>query len=351
MFLAAGLFAASRITVIWQLYVFFGVLIALGVNSLSFTPHMSLIPRWFIRKRGLANGLVLAGIGTGIMVLAPFAQVMIDTMGWRSAFLVLGAVVFFGVVPATAIFHRGSPVEVGQYPDGKSPNPDRTLSQRKLSPDTDGPSLVVVHRWSLRMATRARAFWFMGVASITYGFMMNILVVHLAAHVVDMGYRPVLAASLLGTMGLLASIGGIMGGSLSDRLGREIGYTIGGTAAFIGVLHLLFVRDTSTPWMLWLFVILFGLGQGTMSPISAAKVGDLFPGASLGKIFGILSTCFGVGGALGAYAGGYLYDITGSYSIPFVLVLMSICLGVAGIWLASAPLPKTPRGLAARGPD
>jgi len=123
-FLAIGLAAASRITDIWHLYLFFGVILAIGINTLAFAPHMSRIPKWFIRRRGFANGLVVAGMGLGTMVMAPVIQFLIDTVGWRFAFLCLAGLVLCIVLPITSIFMRRSPKEVGQHIDGADPGPD-----------------------------------------------------------------------------------------------------------------------------------------------------------------------------------------------------------------------------------
>lgn len=193
--------------------------------------------------------------------------------------------------------------------------------------------------WTLRAAFRSKSFWFMALVPFTNGLVINTLVVHQVAHLVGAGYGEVLAASTVRLVGLLGSVGGILWGLISDRLGREIGYTTGGFAAFIGVLHLAFLRDTSSSWILYSFVAFYGLGHGSMAPITAAKTSDLFPGRSLGKILGILSSGFGLGGALGVYAGGYFYDLTGEYLLSFVLVLFAIGIGVVGIWMASKNSP------------
>jgi MFS family permease len=116
LFLFMGLLAASRISIIWHLYLFFGFVMAIGINALSFSPHMSIIPTWFARRRGLATGLVLSGSGLGILTLVPFNELMIDTVGWRSTFLIDSVIMLCILVPMTAIFHRRSPKEVGQYP-------------------------------------------------------------------------------------------------------------------------------------------------------------------------------------------------------------------------------------------
>jgi MFS family permease len=136
-------------------------------------------------------------------------------------------------------------------------------------------------------------------------------------------------------VGLLRSGGAILFGFLSDRAGREIAYTLGNSASFVGILLFLFARDTTSPWLVYGFVILYGLGSGSMAPVYAAATADLFPGNSIGRIFGTLSIGFGIGGALGPYLGGYFYDHRGSYTLPFLLVMLNIGLTVLGIWLAA----------------
>jgi MFS family permease len=334
-FLAIGLAAASRINAIWHLYLVFGVVMAMGINTLSFAPHMSRIPKWFIRRGGLASGLVVAGTGLGTMVMAPVIQFMIDTIGWRSAFLTLAVIAITVVVPMTALFQRQSPEDVGQFPDGIVPDSRgiQTVPLKESLEDTRSPHLS--RQWTLRTALCTRAFWWIALMNFCAGFVLHMLVVHQAAHVVDAGYNATLAALVVGLVGLLRSPGGVFCGFLSDRAGREIAYTLGSSASFVGILLFLFARDTTSPWLIYGFVILYGLGSGSMGPIYAATTADLFPGNSIGRIFGTLSIGYGFGGALGPYVGGYFYDHRGSYTLPFLLVMLSIGLGVLGIWVAA----------------
>lgn len=335
-FLVIGLLTASRITDIWHLYLIFGVVIAIGINTISFAPHVTLIPRWFIRRRGFASGLVLSGIGIGAMVLVPLTEFMIETVGWRSAFLILAGIILGLVIPATALFQRRSPEEVGQHPDGIDPEFSRVVSPQGQGSSKDRRSPNLPERWTFKAAFVTRAFWWMALMVFCHGFLVNMLLVHQAIYVMDAGYSQILAASLLGLVGFFGSVGGILFGFLSDRIGREIGFTLGSSAAFLGVFLLLFVQDTASPWLLYSFVILYGFGQGALGPIYAVLMGDLFPGDSLGRIMATLSIEFGLGGALGAYVGGYFYDRIGSYLLPFLLLLVSIGLGVLGIWMATS---------------
>ena len=333
--LIMGLVAASRITAIWQLYVFFGVAIAIAINTLSYSPHMSLIPRWFIRKRGLATGLVLSGVGMGTMVLVPLTEVMIDTFGWRSAFLLLAGIIFCVVFPMTALFHRRSPEEVGQHPDGMTTGFNGNLSSQPEELTKKISSSNLPEQWSLKAALCAKAFWYLELTAFSNGFLTNMLLVHQAVHIVDIGYSKFLAAFLLGVVGLLGSVGGILCGFLSDRVGREISYTLGSIGVFVGVVFLILLPDSTSPLMLCTFVVLYGLGYGSMGPMVASATGDLFPGGSLGRIMAIQSIGYGLGGALGPYLGGYFHDQMGSYFVPFLLLLASICIGILGMWMAA----------------
>jgi MFS family permease len=334
-FLIMGLMAASQITAIWHLYLFFGVAVAIGINTISYSPHMALIPRWFVRKRGLAAGLVLSGIGMGTLVIVPLVELIIDKMGWRSAFLILAGIILGIVLPMTALFQRRSPEEVGQYPDGIAPGSTRNLSTENEKENERMPTFNGPEQWTFKAALCTRAFWCMFSVVFCNGFLMNMLLVHQAIHTVDVGYSKMVAASMVGMVGLIGSIGGILCGHLSDRAGREISYTLGSAAAFVGVLLFMSIRDTTSLWMLYAFVILYGAGYGSMGPMTASTTGDLFPGNSVGRILAMQSVGFGMGGALGPYLGGYFYDQMGSYFIPFLLLLASIFWGVLGIWMAA----------------
>jgi MFS family permease len=296
---------------------------------------MAIIPKWFVRRKGLAAGLALAGMGVGTMVMAPVIQFFIDTVGWRFAFLILAGIVLGVVVPMTALFQRRSPEDVGQFPDGILPVPSETHLPPVEKPPIGTYSPNLLEQRTLRAALHTGAFWWIALFNFSVGFILNTLVVHTPAHMVDVGYSAGLAAFVIGLVGLLRSGGGVFFGFLSDRSGSEIAYTLGGTTAVVGVLLLLLVRDTASPWMVYTFAILFGLGTGSTGPIGAAVTADLFPGKSLGRILGISNVGYGLGGALGPYLAGYVYDHVGSYTFAFIAVMAVISLGVLAIWMAA----------------
>ena len=271
--------------------------------------------------------------GLGMMGLAPFIQFIIDRIGWRPAFLVLAIIVAALIIPLTAIFQRGGPQEVGQHIDGASTKLSFESETDRSNKNFNRVEFVTPQHWSLKKLIRTRNFWFLGLAPFTTGFVANLMVVHQAAYIIEAGYPPVIAASLVGVTGLIGSIGGVLGGMLSDRFSREVSYTLSCFAAAVGIGFLICVRDTSGDRLLFTFVLLYGLGYGSMLPINAARTGDLFGGDSLGRILGLLSTGYGIGGALGAFIGGYLYDLTGSYTDSLALVVFCLALGTLGMWM------------------
>jgi predicted MFS family arabinose efflux permease len=271
----------------------------------------------------------------GTLVLAPLIEHMIHTVGWRHALLILPGAILCLLVPVTAVFQRRSPASIGQFPDGRDPETAQKHMPELKRHSPNVKSKNYRRHQTLKASLQSKAFWCIALVVFCNGFLINMLVVHSVAHMVDLGYSPYLAATMLGIVGIMGSMGGILCGFLSDRLGREIGLTLGGCAAFTGVLILMLVREAASPWMLYAYATFYGLGQGAMGPMTATATGDLFPEHYLGRLLAIQSIGFGFGGALGAYAGGHFYDQTGSYFTAFLLVLISIGVGVVGIWIAA----------------
>lgn len=332
--IAIGFAACSQIRSIWQLYLFLGGIAAIGISMLAFVPHMALIPNWFVRRRGTATGIVYAGIGAGQLVLAPAMQAMVSSRGWRVTFLVLAAVIALVVVPLTAVFQRRRPEDMGLHPDGLPPSEASAIAAPVPRLRVPQPMDKTVE-WTVFLAIRTPRFWLLMVTGIGLGMNLNTLMVHQMAFLTDVGYSKLLGASLLGVVGGLRSLGGVSIGSLSDRVGRAMAYSIGSIAALIGIALLMSIEDTSQPWRLYLFVIMYGLGYGALGPVYAAATADLFPGKQLGTIFGVLEAGYGMGGAIGAYMAGYLFDQLGHYTLSFSIVLGAIALSCASLWLAA----------------
>ncbi|MBW1801956.1 MAG: MFS transporter, partial [Deltaproteobacteria bacterium] len=153
-----GLAASSLISEIWHLYLYFGIITAMGTNMQSYAPHMSLIPRWFIRRRGLASGLVLSGMGPGTMLLALLIGYIIGSSGWRYAYMVLSAIIFCVVVPMNAIFQRNGPEDVGQNIEGTDPAWNGEYSPSDKNHHGHNKQPLSHEIWTFKTAARTKAF-------------------------------------------------------------------------------------------------------------------------------------------------------------------------------------------------
>jgi MFS family permease len=333
-FLAAGLIACSNISSIWQLYLFFGVITAIGINMTGFATNMTIVPRWFFKKKGLASGMALSGIGAGSFIVAIGVGYIIKIAGWRNAFLITAGAVCIILIPAAAIFLRRSPDEIGLLPDNvkSSAKENNPSGSNKIKNQIFNSTKK---EWTLSMAMKTAPFWWIVLTGACHGFMVNMMIVHEAIYIVDSGFSPLLAASILGITNGLSSVGNTCSGGLSDHIGRKVTLTLGACIAFSGMLFLFFLKTHPSTLLLYTFTILYGIGQGSYTAIYASSMSDLFAGPSLGKIMGVLSVGYGLGGAFSSYTGGYLFDITGSYVIPFICLMIAICLGSFGIWMAS----------------
>lgn len=310
--LGIGLFLSGRSDSLWDLYLAYGIVAALGQAGLGFVIQNALISHWFVRRRATAIGIATMGQGLGAILLIPLAQYLISRMGWRSAFTVLAVLMLAIVVPANAFLQRHGPEEVGQQADGHdTEKTDCGATQKRKDLQTP--------EWTLRAAISSFPFWSITVGHLALGCGLFMIFTHVAAHMVSLGYDKLLAAFVLGLIGSMRIGATALWGFVSDHLGRDKGYGISIVITLLGISGLVGIHLGSPMWLLYAAVILYGIGHSAGNPTYGALIADIFGGAHIGTIFGFLEVSFGLGSALGAWLGGYLYDLTGSYRLPFSL--------------------------------
>jgi len=338
--LASGLALTSRMMSLVQFYLFYGVWTGFGITILGLSMQAAVIARWFdqLGRRGLAIGLAFSGTGIGILILAPVVERTIRSSDWRSAYLLLAGLVLALGLPAVLLLLRDRPADLGLLPDGlerRSPilsdvNLDRVGAQAAAL------SRVEARPWTLRRALGAMNFWLLMASGTLSLFTLRMVTVHQVSHFVDNGIPRPLAATILGGTGLVTAISFIFFGSLSDRIGRSRSFYIGALAQGVALILLLTVGPETSRGMLTLYALLWGIGEGSRSGLLTAIAGDLFAGPSLGAILGALGGFFGIGAAAGSWFGGYMYDLSASYIVPFSLALLAT--GAAVFFIAVVQL-------------
>lgn len=317
-----GLVASSFANSLLGLYISYGIITALGQGALSFVGHNALISFWFVRRRATAIGIASMGQGVGALVMVPVTQLLIDAIGWRWTYVVTGGILLLILVPANALFQRRAPQDVGQFPDGEeqpaAPMPGRHSARHSGARD-----------WTLGQAVRSFPFWSITVGHLALGTALFMINTHAIAHFVAVGYEKLAASFYFGLMGFIRIGATILWGSVSDRLGRSKTYGVAIFVTALGVGCMIAMTFGAPLWLVYLTIVLYGIGHSAGNPTYGAVIGDIFSGRKIGLIFGFLEISFGFGSAFGSWIGGYLFDTTGSYAWSFTVCL--VCFIISGL--------------------
>jgi MFS family permease len=323
--LAAGLALTGRAQALWHYYLAFGVLVAAGIACIMM-PAAAVISHWFIGSRGAAMGIISAGSSLSAFLFYPLNAWLIASFGWRHALEVYGLIIVLGVGPLGALLYRRHPADVGAIPYGMQlpaeapqghPQPTPTRS-REL---TLGGALRTYQLWALF------AMWCLGV--IGY----QIMTTHQVAHALGQGFDARTIAWAFGLSGLFTAAGNLIGGVLSDRWSREWVFSLG---SGIGVLGIWCFSALTGPHDLVLLLIYTaaGLGFGMRISLLTAIPADLFAGRHFGAILGFTNGGGGLGGFIGPFLAGYLFDSTGDYQVAFAVSALAIIGSAVAVWVA-----------------
>jgi MFS family permease len=318
LFLAAGYLLMSQLTSLWQLYLFYSVILGIGMGG-SFAPLLTLTARWFVKRRGLMTGLVVSGTGVGALVGPPLAGILISRYGWRASYAALGVVVLVVMIVGAQLL-KSAPGHLrrgGGEKDGDEAS--RSMHQEGVA---------------LHDAIRSGRFWKVFAMVFCLGFCIFAIMVHIASHVTDLGFTQATAANIMATIGAVCIAGRVLFGKALDRIGSRRGFVIG--FAILG-LALFLVASAGTLSILYLFAILFGFAFGACVTCESPLVSDLFGLRSHGLLLGIAACGFTFGGGVGPFVTGYIFDVAGKYQAAFMLCAIVSCTGLLLAWLLKQP--------------
>jgi MFS transporter, OFA family, oxalate/formate antiporter len=318
-----GLLGSAVISALWQNILLYGIVMTIGANCLGLVVFVPLLSRQFVRRRGMAISIVQSANGFGRAASAPLVQLSISSIGWRETYLAQAAFIAAAVPLLAVLFRRA-----GRYPIASEPVPS--------SPDTP-PSSVPAPSWTLAEAVRTPHFWLLFAVYLFTGLGSFLVSLHQLAFAVDMGFGKLYAAGVLGIGSFLAIAGTIVTGTLSDYIGREWSAILAYGISILGVVCALLITSPDQHWLLWLHACFFGLTWGARGPAITAKTADLFPGGRLGTILGVITIGSGIGSAAGSWAAGWIFDLSGSYRVAFLLSIAAYICGCIAFWALRRP--------------
>jgi MFS family permease len=328
--LSLGLGLSSTLDSLSQFYLYYGVVMGAGITSIGIITYSAILAHWFDKKRGLASGIAVSGMGLGTFLLVPLSQSLISLWGWRMAFIFTGALVFIILLPVNALFLRHKPQQLGQYPDGLTPLPSPQQTDAGMLFNAGAPA-----DWVLKKVLRSERFWSLFMFAFLSVIGVYIILVHNVKFLVDQGIDKMTAAFIFAMVGMISSVFRIFWGWFSDRIGREMTFTLGIICGCLGVGSLLLFEIYKLKLFTYSFFILFGMGWGVTAPMFIAVAADLFRGKIFGLIYGLVEAGIGFAGALGAWVAGFIFDKTQSYQLAFVLAIAALASSCFFVWRAA----------------
>jgi MFS family permease len=319
-FLGLGFFLMATINFPWQLYLFYGLIGAVGLGGIDVIP-LSTVSRWFKRKRGMMTGIIKVGTGVGMFAMPFFITWLINHHGWRTSLMVLAVIIIFSILFLAQFLVR-DPVQKGQFIDNQAGD---AANNHETEEGLD-----------FKQAIATRQFWTICLIYFIILFCAYTILMHIVQHAIDLDIPQALAAGILSTIGGVSIFGRFLMGGAGDTIGEK-------SALLICLVCLLsslcWLQGVQTLWMFYLFAAVYGFAHGGFFSLVSPLVARFFGTKSHGLLFGIVIFSSTLGGAIGPLLAGYIFDHTASYKIVF-LILAVLCTIALGLTASLKPITK-----------
>jgi len=313
--LGTGFILMSQVNSLWQVYLIWGLLVGLGIGCAA-TPIISTMPRWFSKRRGITLAITVAGFNFGAVIGPLLIQWLISSYSWQRAFLITGFLPLVVIIPL-AQFMKRDPEKMGLKPYGE----DEPAKESR-------PVNLAATGLSFAQALKTVRFWVFGSLQFAFGFCVQIVIVHIAAHATDIGVPAIIAASILSISAGSWIVGNLATGFLSDRIGGRLALSACFIFLIMGLIWLIFTTNTTG---FLLFALVFGITSGGIIPLLILVPAELFGLRNLGAISGTFLLLGTTGGSISAPLAGYIFDVSGEYRVAFIV---SVIIGVIAIILS-----------------
>ena len=316
---AAGLALMGQVQSPWQVFLVYGVIYALGNSGTSIAPVVVMVSQWFIERRGVATSMAVSGNAIGQLVIVAALASALAAIGWRTSYTVLAVANIAILLPLTLLVVRpGPPPETQVAPSAPGGNPaPQPLTLRQAL--TSGPFLLLVAIYAI------------------CGIQDFFIATHIVAFAQDQGVDDVLAGNLLALMGVMGLVGVFAAGVMADAYGAAKPTALCFLMR-IGIFILILPMQ-NTPFIL-IFGLLYGFTFLITAPLTVVFLGNIYGPNRLGTLTGTVSMIHQIAGGVGALAGGWIFDLRGSYDAAFVLMLALSIIATALTLMVREPLRR-----------
>jgi MFS family permease len=295
--------------------------IGLAMSVTLYEPAFVIVARWFHRLRSRALTMLTFVAGFASVIYIPLAGWLVVSYDWRTALWIMAGLMAIGTIPIHAFVLRKSPEDIGERPDGDR-EPTQEATATSPAPASTEPALT------LSDALKQREFWWTAAAFVLANFTTLAIFVHLVPFLIQEGFSAAFAASMAGIAGIMALPGRLLFTPLGEYIKRQ--YVAAIIFGFIALgLAILLLLDSRTGVII--FVVLFGMAFGAITPARAAIVADLYGSTNYGAISGALATGITFARAASPVTAGVIVTVTGSYVPVFVLLLSTMLLALVAV--------------------
>jgi MFS family permease len=324
--LTSGLVVSlAYVTEEWQLVAVFVATGLLGMGRAADLFVAAPVSKWFIRKRGLAMGVALAGTPLGVAIFYPLSQFMIDAIGWRDTWVVFGVAGAIVIGPLSLLVLRRQPEDLGLLPDGDAPESVGREGQQNAPVEVS---------WTRAEAVRHPTFWLLvgGFTLFTYGW--STITIFRVPHYIERGLNPTLVAFAIATDAVVAIVASVLLGRLSDRIKPRYVLVVGVASLLVCAGSLVVVDG-----VLVLLVANIGYGFGFQTGHVAQNMmwADYYGRRHLGDIRGLsLPLTFGLG-AVAFPMTGIIREVTGTYTPAWAAAAVALTLAAVALVAVQPP--------------
>lgn len=301
--------AAAHAQALWQFQLSIGLCVGSGIALIGNVPNSILLGRWFGKKLPTAMAVIYSATGAGVLLLLPGSQLLIDAIGWRSAYQLFGITAFVLLLPLALLpwrlFAAGAP----------------HVTKPIAADFTDDA-------WTLSRALRHHAFWALFATFFFTAIGMYAIAPQVVAYLIDAGFAPLQAATAWGFSGVVLLFGMLGVSALDGLIGRRPSVLFSYAVSIVGILMLWALQVWPNILLLTGFVVCFGSMIGSRGPLLSATAMKIFRGKRLGTIYGTITIGSGLGSALGSWSGGVIHDLTHGYDAVILLALVSVIIGM-----------------------
>ena len=299
----ASLLLTGLVRNFWEFALVYGVLLSLGLALTGPVLASGVVARWFSKRRGTTLSLLGSASMTGMSLLVPTVTWLILTLGWRTAYMLIGVFVLVVMLPLSLWVIRESPESMGLGADGVSPEPNAAAASKQ--------------RVTATAAMHTLAFWQLAGSFFTCGFSMSLFSSHGVPMLTDHGYTPMFASWTFGVLGGSAIGGTVLLGFLSDRFGRRPVLSSIYAARILIFTGFFLIRDN--PVAIIAVAILGGITMAGTGSMTSALTADIWGRFSVSRVLGVIFLVHQTGSAIGSFLAGAIFEATGGYGTMFVI--------------------------------